>query len=127
LDLLDSRQHRAGLLAVRAGPHAEVHVGSREIEAVEKDARHGVIVVLTRMHEHFGVALAQQTTDRCGLDELRPRADYRDNLHRISTATWDSAATSTGNDTRSAVACAEERLGAVLCVAATSSVTTRCW
>ena len=75
-------QHRAGLAAVRAGTDIEVHVGRGKLQAVEEDAGHLVVVVLTGMHQDLLVPLAQLPAHRGRLDELRPRPDDGDDLQR---------------------------------------------
>jgi len=40
-----------------------------------------VVVVLAGVHEDLGGTLAQQPRHRGGLDELRPVADDREDLH----------------------------------------------
>ena len=62
---------------MRAGPDAQVHVRRRDLEAVEEDAGHLVVVVLPGVHEDFLVPLPQLAADGSRLDELRPRADDR--------------------------------------------------
>ena len=49
--------------------------------SLEEDRRELVVVVLAGVDEQLLVALAQQPRDGRGLDELRPVADDRDDLH----------------------------------------------
>ncbi len=50
-DLLDGRQHPAGLLAVRAGSDVQVVFRLGNFEFPEEDGRHAVVVVLTGVDE----------------------------------------------------------------------------
>ena len=79
--VLDAAEHGRGLIPVRAGPDAQVDVGRRDLEPVEEDAGHLVVVVLPGVHQDFLVALAELAAQGGRLDELRPRAHDGDELH----------------------------------------------
>src|SRR4029450_10164871 len=63
-------------------PDAQIDVGRWDLEPVEKDAGHLVVVMLPGVHQDFLVALSELAAQRRRLDELRPRAHDRDDLHR---------------------------------------------
>ena len=79
--LFDSHQHPAGLLAVAARADIEIHIRRGDRQLLEKDSRHAGIVVLTGMHQHLTVSLAQHPTDGRRFDELRPGADDGEYFH----------------------------------------------
>jgi hypothetical protein len=56
--LLDPREHCACLAAVRPRSNLEIHVRRRKVQAVEKDAGHLVVVVLSRVDEDLFMSLA---------------------------------------------------------------------
>ena len=70
------------LLGVGARAHAEHVLWGADAQFLEKDARHDVVVVLARMHEHVIEPIGtsrQLRDDRRGLHEVRSRAyDERD-------------------------------------------------
>ena len=61
--------------------HAQVVIRSWNCQFTEEDLAHGVIVVLTRVHQHLSGYLAQLTGYGSTLDKLRARPDNRDDLH----------------------------------------------
>ncbi len=71
---------------MRARADAEVMVGARQLQLVEEHGGHLLVVVLAGVDEHVDVPSAQLATHRTGLDELRPRADNRDDLHGWASA-----------------------------------------
>jgi hypothetical protein len=73
---------------VGPGADAEVVVGLRYGELLEEDLRHAVVIVLAGVDEDLLVNLAELPRDRSALDELRPGADDRDNLHGYSWIMW---------------------------------------
>ncbi len=62
---LERRHHGRGLRAVRSGPDLEVDVGLRDAEIGEQRVRHGVVVVLPRVHQE-GVAPRARSVFRSG-------------------------------------------------------------
>ena len=60
---------------------AQLAVGRGHAQLVEEDPRELVVVVLAGVDEQLLVALAQPARDRCGLYELRPVTDDRDDSH----------------------------------------------
>ena len=93
-------QHAGSLLSVRAGPNPQVICGRRHIQFLEKDGRHVVVIVLAGVDHHLldlAIAAAacvkgrDRTGDHCGLDELWPRSDNRQESHHLactSSALW---------------------------------------
>ena len=69
----------------------EVVLWARNIELVEEDLRHVLIVVLTRMNQDFvdlfRVIIANDTRNGGGLNELRARPDNGDDLQATASAT----------------------------------------
>src|SRR5438094_3732486 len=53
-----------------------------QIEPIEKDTGHLVVVMLPGVDQDHLMALSEHATDRCGLDELRPRPDDRHDSQR---------------------------------------------
>ena len=76
-------QHGACHLAVRATLDSKVIFRLGDLQLIEKHARHVVIKVLPCVHKNFldHVVCRQSPTQRGGLDELRPRADYGHEFH----------------------------------------------
>src|SRR5439155_3263170 len=85
--LFDSPEHGAGLASMRTGADSKVDVRWWYLEPVEENAGHFVVIVLSRMHQDLPVCLSQLPTQRGRLDELGPRANNRDELHRSSSGT----------------------------------------
>ena len=74
--LLDGLQHPPGLRAVRGRADLQVDVGRRDAEALEERRRHGPVVVLAGVHQHFAhPGRAQRGGERGRLHELRARPD----------------------------------------------------
>ena len=86
----DSHQHPAGLLAMVSGAYVEIHIRRGDRQLLEKDSRHAGIVVLTGMHQHLTVSLAQHPTDGRCFDELRPGAYDGEYFHDESSGAVDS-------------------------------------
>ena len=83
-DVFDAFEHGAGLTAVRAGPDTQVQIRMWQIESIEKNTRHLVVVMLPGVHQDLLMSLSEHATDRCRLDELRPRTDNRHNSQTVS-------------------------------------------
>ena len=70
---LDAGDHGGGLLAVGAGPDAEVDVGVGQAQVGEEHVRHPRVVVLAGVDEHLLVpGLGQSADHRGGFHEVRP-------------------------------------------------------
>ena len=82
--VLNRHQHRTGLSPMRPRADAQVYIGRRNFQAIEKDAGHCVVIMLTGMHQNFLVALAQLPAQRGSLDELRPRPHKTRYLHSLA-------------------------------------------
>ena len=84
-DLGEQRLQRCelarGLRGVGPTGDPQLMVGRRDLELGEEDGGELVVVVLAGVHEDLLVGGAQQARDRGGLDELRPVADDREDLH----------------------------------------------
>src|SRR5439155_19369733 len=77
----DAAEHRGGLSAMRPGANTEIHVGRRNLEAIEKDAGHLIVIMLSGVHQDLSVARAESSTDGCRFDELWPGPYNRYDLH----------------------------------------------
>lgn len=66
---------------MRPGADAQMPVGRRNVQFVEKHVRHVGVVVLTGVDEILRVSLAQFPAQWRRLDELRPGADDGHELH----------------------------------------------
>ena len=73
--------HPASHRTMTATVDAEMLVGLRDIQLLEEDVGHVAVEMLTGVNEHLADvrARAQGARHWRGLDELRPRADYREN------------------------------------------------
>ena len=80
--LAERAEHAARLLGVRAAAERQLDLGRRHVELAHEDRRELVVVVLAGVDEQLVVGGAQRPRDGRGLDELRPVADDRDDLHR---------------------------------------------
>ena len=82
-DRLDAREHGGRLRAMGTGTHLEVAVRRRDRELAEEQVRHRVVVVLAGVQQKLLMLPAQHARHRRSLDELRPRAYYREHLHGV--------------------------------------------
>jgi len=61
--------------------HTQVHVWRRDLQFSKEDRPHLIIVMLAGVHQHLCMACRSQLSAHWrGFDELRPGADYGDNL-----------------------------------------------
>src|SRR5579859_2878260 len=67
------------------GTNPEVVVRLREVKVPKEDARHLVVIVLSRVDEDLTMPVTQCACDGCRLDELGTRADDRNDLHEITS------------------------------------------
>ena len=87
---LQRREHAGGLRDGLPEPHAQLAIGRRNTELVEEDPRELVVVVLPGVDEQLLVALAQPARYRCGLYELRPITDDRDDSQRLARIEFET-------------------------------------
>ena len=80
-DGLDARQHRPGLHPVPARADLQVGVRRGDVELAEEQVRHRFVVVLAGVEQELLVLAAKGLRNGRGFDELRSRADHRENLH----------------------------------------------
>jgi hypothetical protein len=79
-DRLEALHHARGLLPVRARPDVEHEVRLADLELLEEDLRHRVVVVLAGVHQHLLELVgtpAELGHDRDGLHEVGARPDNR--------------------------------------------------
>ena len=79
-------EHARRLLGVRAAAELQLDVRARHRELAHEDRRQLVVVVLARVDEQLLVRLAQDPGHGGRLDELRPVADDREDLHPTTSA-----------------------------------------
>src|SRR5690606_29124683 len=87
-DAFDAREHPAGHGSVRTARDAQVPLRWSDPELVEEDGAHVAVVVLAGVDEHLVDVRHERelARDRRCLDELRSRADDRDDLHVVNLA-----------------------------------------
>ena len=68
----DGSQHHARLGSVGAASNPQVIVRGREVEFLEEEVRHPMVV---SVDENLLMALPELTAERAGLDELRASSD----------------------------------------------------
>ena len=69
---------------MRSRANTEVYIGCGQLKAVEESSRHLVVIMLAGMHQDLLVLCAQLPAHRRDFDELRPRPNDSDDLHRAS-------------------------------------------
>lgn len=80
---------------MRTGADPQVQIRLGEIEFIEEDLRHPVVVVLAGMHQVLSMAgLTQCSANGCSLYELRPNADNGQHLHAAIASAVQNRATS---------------------------------
>ena len=101
-------EHARRLLGVRAAAERRARSPAAGLRAPDEDRDELVVVVLAGVDEQLVVRGAQRAGDGRGLDELRPVADDRDDLHRVprQPAACESAASMCS---RTAAAAAERQ------------------
>jgi hypothetical protein len=83
-DRLDALHNLGGLGGVGPGTDAEVRVGSRQVELVEEDARHLLVIVLAGVYELlFGSAGRESAVDRSRFHEIGACSDDVKNPHQF--------------------------------------------
>ena len=79
---LQPKQHFADLPAVRPRPHSQIHVRLREVQFLEEDLGHPVVVVLAGVDQKLLMPGSPHgPADWGGLDELRACPDHRGDFH----------------------------------------------
>ena len=81
--VLQSSEHGAGLIAVRAAADGQVLVGGRNVQVSEEHVGQIGVVVLTGVHDDVLMPLRNKRMGhRCQLDELWAGTDHTEDLHR---------------------------------------------
>ena len=84
-DLFELHHHLRGLLCMGSRSDPEVEVRVRDGEVLEECPRHQVVVVLAGVHENclYEPDVLHRLNDGSDLHEIGPRADDRDDPHRL--------------------------------------------
>ena len=82
-DFLELDQHRPGLAGVGPGADPQVVIWFRDVQDLEEDVAHRIVVVLTRVDEDLLVVATDLAAHGGGLHELGPRPDDARNPHPV--------------------------------------------
>ena len=73
------------------GAHMQIVIRLRNIHFLKKQIRHIIVIMLSRVYQHFPEALPQHPRHRCGLDKLGPRANNRYNFFHVQCSFYSSS------------------------------------
>ena len=82
----NAHQHLPRLPAVGTRTDTQVVVRLWDIQFSEEDRRHPIIVMLSGVHQHLGMACRSQGfAHRCGFNELGSGADYVEDFQPLGS------------------------------------------